>query len=136
MAKGVKKIKLTGQGKVISNLSVPNKKAAISPSEYVFFEVDQWYDGTPETDKKKNITWIFQDYKARTIILQKTLPINRAYGIKLPKNLCGQYEYYLEASLSGKRDLINQTGLKISGYCPPRIESSKWCTTNDGDDIR
>jgi len=136
MAKGVKKIKWTGQGKVISNLSVPNKKAAISPSEYVFFEVDQWYDGTPETDKKKNITWIFQDYKARTIILQKTLPINRAYGIKLPKNLCGQYEYYLEASLSGKRDLINQTGLKISGYCPPRIESSKWCTTNDGDDIR
>ncbi|WP_427873954.1 OmpA family protein [Flavobacterium sp. MMS24-S5] len=136
MAKGVKKIKWTGQGKVISNLSVPNKKAAISPSEYVFFEVDQWYDGTPETDKKKNITWIFQDYKARTIILQKTLPINRAYGIKLPKNLCGQYEYYLEASLSGKRDLINQTGLKISGYCPPRIESSKWCTTNDGDDVR
>ncbi|MBZ4042652.1 OmpA family protein [Flavobacterium hibisci] len=136
MAKGVKKIKWTGEGKVSSNLSIPNKKAAISPNEYVFFEVDQWYDGTPETDKKKNITWIFQDFKAKTIILQKTLSFNRAYGIKLPKNLCGQYEYYLEASLSGKRDLINQTGLKISGYCPAKIVSSKWCTTNDGKDVR
>ena len=53
MAKGVKKIKWTGQGIVKKDLSIPNKKVVIAPDQHVFFEVDQWYDGTPETDKKK-----------------------------------------------------------------------------------
>jgi len=136
MAKGVKKIKWTGQGIVKKDSSIPNKKVVIAPDQHVFFEVDQWYDGTPETDKKKNVTWIFQDRKVKTIVLQKTLPSNNRYGIKLPKALCGPFEYYLEASLSGKRDLINQTGLLISGSCPAKIVSSKWCTTNDGKDVR
>jgi outer membrane protein OmpA-like peptidoglycan-associated protein len=136
MAKGVKKIKWTGQGIVKKDSSIPNKKVVIAPDQHVFFEVDQWYDGTPETDKKKSITWIFQDRKVKTIVLQKTLPSNNRYGIKLPKALCGPFEYYLEASLSGKRDVINQTGLLISGSCPAKIVSSKWCTTNDGKDVR
>jgi outer membrane protein OmpA-like peptidoglycan-associated protein len=136
MAKGVKKIKWTGQGIVKKDSSIPNKKVVIAPDQHVFFEVDQWYDGTPETDKKKNVTWIFQDRKVKTIVLQKTLPSSNRYGIKLPKALCGPFEYYLEASLSGKRDVINQTGLLISGSCPAKIISSKWCTTNDGKDVR
>jgi outer membrane protein OmpA-like peptidoglycan-associated protein len=136
MVKGVKKIKWSGVGTVKKDLSTPNKKVVIAPDQHVFFEVEKWYDTTPETDRKKSITWIFQDQKAKTIVLQKTLPANNRYGIKLPKNLCGPFEYYLEASLSGKRDVINQTGLLISGYCPAKIVSSKWCTTNDGKDVR
>jgi outer membrane protein OmpA-like peptidoglycan-associated protein len=136
MVKGVKKIKWAGEGIVKKDLSTPNKKVVIAPDQHVFFEVEKWYDATPETDRKKSITWIFQDQKAKTIVLQKTLPANNRYGIKLPKNLCGPFEYYLEASLSGKRDVINQTGLLISGYCPTKIVSSKWCTTNDGKDVR
>lgn len=136
MIKGVKKIKWAGEGIVKKDLSTPNKKVVIAPDQHVFFEVEKWYDATPETDRKKSITWIFQDQKAKTIVLQKTLPANNRYGIKLPKNLCGPFEYYLEASLSGKRDVINQTGLLISGHCPTKIVSSKWCTTNDGKDVR
>lgn len=136
MVKGVKKIKWSGVGIVKGNLSTPNKKVVIAPDQQVFFEVEKWYEATPEADKKKNITWIFQDKKTKTIVLQKTLPASNRYGIKIPKNLCGPFEYYLEASLSGKRDIINKTGLLISGDCPAKIVSSKWCTTNDGKDVR
>nr|WP_294931369.1 hypothetical protein [uncultured Flavobacterium sp.] len=136
MIKGVKKIKWAGEGIVKKDLSTPNKKVVIAPDQQVLFEVEKWYDATPETDKKKHITWIFQDQKAKTIVLQKTLPASNRYGIKIPKNLCGPFEYYLEASLSGKRDLINKTGLLISGDCPAKIVNSKWCTTNDGKDVR
>jgi outer membrane protein OmpA-like peptidoglycan-associated protein len=136
MVKGIKKIKWSGVGIVKSNLSTPNKKVVIAPDQLVFFEVEKWYDATPETDKKKNITWIFQDQKTKTIVLQKTLPVTNRYGIKLPKNLCGPFEYYLEASLSGKRDLINKTGLLVSGHCTAKIVSSKLCTSNDGKDVR
>lgn len=136
MVKGVKKIKWSGSGFIKSDLSIPNKKITIIADQHVFFEIEKWYDATTETEKKKNITWIFQDRKANTIILQKSLPYNNQYGIKLPKNLCGPFEYYLEASLSGKRDVINKTGLIISGHCPAKIVGSKWCTTNDGKDVR
>jgi outer membrane protein OmpA-like peptidoglycan-associated protein len=136
MVKGVKKIKWNGVGTVKKEFSIPNKKIVIAPDQHVFFEVEKWYDATTEADKKKTLTWIFQDQKAKTIVLQKTLPSNNQYGIKLPKNLCGPFEYYLEASLSGKRDTINKTGLLISGYCTPKIVSSKWSTTNDGKDVR
>ncbi|CAD0002944.1 OmpA family protein [Flavobacterium chungangense] len=136
MVKGVKKIKWSGIGVVKKDLSTPNKKVVIAPDQQVLFEVEKWYEATPETDKKKHITWIFQDPKTKTIVLQKTLPSSNRYGIKIPKNLCGPFEYYLEASLSGKRDAINKTGLLISGHCPAKIVSSKWCITNDGKDVR
>ncbi|WP_278011751.1 hypothetical protein [Flavobacterium gyeonganense] len=136
MAKGVKRIKWTGDGKVISNLSTPNKKIVIHPDQYVAFEVDLWYDGTPEAEKKKTLTWILQDRKKNTIIVQRIQPAYAPKKISIPKALCGPFEYYLEASISGQRDLVNQTGLIISGNCPTRILSSKWSTTKDGKDVR
>ncbi|HSD07018.1 OmpA family protein [Flavobacterium sp.] len=136
MAKGVKKIKWSGVGIVKSDLSTPNEKVVIAPNQQVLFEVEKWFEATPEADKKKNITWIFQERKTRTIVLQKTLPYNNRYGVKIPKNLCGPFEYYLEASLSSERNLINQTGLVVRGNCTPKIISSKWSTTNDGTDVR
>jgi outer membrane protein OmpA-like peptidoglycan-associated protein len=135
MAKGVKKIKWTGEGTVKSSLSIPNKKVTIDPDQFVLFSVGQWDEGISETDKKKNLTWMLQDRKAKTIIKQKTLPFNNKYGVKIPRNLCGPFEYYVEASLSGKRDLARESGLRISGYCEPRIKNTKWCTTNDGADV-
>ena len=136
MAKGVKRIKWTGSGKVISNLSTPNKKVVIHPDQYVSFEVDLWYEGTPEADKKKTLTWILQDRKKKTIIVQAIQPAYAPKKISIPKALCGPFEYYIEASISGQRDLINQTGLIVRGDCPARIISSKWSTTNDGKDVR
>lgn len=57
-----------------------------------------------------------------------TIPSTNKYGVKLPKNLCGSYHYYLEASLSGKRDFANFTGIYVRGWCTPKIISSKWTT--------
>jgi hypothetical protein len=136
MAKGVKKIKWTGQGIVKNELSVPNQKVVIAPDQDVFFQVGQWYESTPEADKKKAVTWMFQGWKKRNTILEKSVPAGYAYGIKIPKNLCGPFQYYVEASLYHKKDLANQTGLIVSGYCPPKIVTSKWCTSNDGTDVR
>ncbi|MEA9413735.1 hypothetical protein [Flavobacterium sp. PL02] len=136
MAKGVKKIKWTGVGKVISSFSRPNEKLAIAPDQEVSFEVSEWYDGTPEADKRKNITWILQDRKARKIIAQKTAAVNTPKKISIPKALCGPFEYYVEASLYGSVDLLNETGLYVRGYCTPKIVSSKWCKANNGTDVR
>ncbi len=136
MAKGVKRIRWTGKGQVIANLSTPNKKVVIPADKEVFFEVDLWYEGTPEADKKKDLTWILQDRKKNTIIVQRIHSANAPQRISIPKALCGPFEYYVEASLSGKRNVINQTGLLVSGHCPAKIVSSKWCTTNDGKDVR
>lgn len=48
-----------------------------------------------------------------------SIPVTKVYGFKIEKKLCGSYHYYIEASLSGKRDFKNKTGLYIKGYCPP-----------------
>lgn len=136
MAKGVKRIKWTGTGKVIGKLSTPNVKVVIPPDQEVFFDVDLWHEGTSEAEKKKSLTWILQDYKTRTIILQKVHVATIPQKISIPKPLCGPFEYYIEASLFGTRDLINKTGLRVRGECPPKIVNSKWCTTNDGADVR
>ena len=136
MAKGVRKIKWTGNGKVISSLSIPNKKAVIAPDQEVPFEVESWYDGTTENEKKKNITWILQEAKTRKEISKKQMPASAPKRLTIPKALCGPYEYYLEASLEGKRDLYNQTGLIVRGDCPAKILSSKWCQTNNAEDVR
>lgn len=136
MAKGVEKIKWAGNGKVISSLSIPNKKAVIAPDQEVSFEVESWYDGTTEDEKKKNITWILQEAKTRKEISKKQMPASAPKRLTIPKALCGPYEYYLEASLEGKRDLYNQTGLIVRGDCPAKILSSKWCQTNNAEDVR
>jgi outer membrane protein OmpA-like peptidoglycan-associated protein len=135
MAKGVKKIKWTGEGTVKSNMSKANAKVTIDPDQYVWFKVGEWDEGLPEADKRKSLTWILQDKKAKTIIKQKSLPADNKYGLKLSKNLCGSFEYYIEASLSGSRNSSKDTGLLVSGYCEPKITTSKWCTTNDGADV-
>ncbi|MDQ8011023.1 MAG: OmpA family protein [Flavobacterium nitrogenifigens] len=135
MAKGVKKIKWTGRGTVISNMSIPNKKLTITADQVVTFEVDQWYKDTTEDEKKKNLTWIYQDRKKLTIIYQRTLVASTPFQVTIPPHLCGPFQYYLEASLGGKRDFHDETGLYISGYSPPKIVSNKWCKIYNGEDV-
>lgn len=140
MAKGVKKIewnstKKDGAG-VYSKLSTPNRLLTIEPDKHAWFSVKEWYPDTTKAEKEKNITWIRQDGKEKFIIKQMVVPANNLYGFRLEKKLCGPYTYYIEASLSGKRDLKNETGLYVRGYCTPKIIDSKWCTSNDGNDQR
>jgi outer membrane protein OmpA-like peptidoglycan-associated protein len=136
MAKGVKRIKWTGKGKVISDQSVPNKKVAVHPDGVVSFEVDLWHDGTTKEEKKKSMTWILQDLKKQTIVRQLTLAADTPFEINIPKYLCGPFEYYLEASLSGKRDIHNVTGLLVRGSTPAKLVGSKWSQKQDGEDVR
>lgn len=135
MAKGVKKIKWTGKGKVFQKKSDFSSRMVIPPDEFVWFKVSEWLPGTTEEDKKKDISWIWQENNRKIIIWKKIISSDKIYAIKLPKKLCGSYSYYLEASLSGKTD-SNDTGLYINGLCDKKIVSSKWCTSNDGEDVR
>lgn len=135
MAKGIKKIKWTGKGKVFQSKSNLSSRMVIPPDEFVWFKVIEWLPGTTEDDKKKDISWIWQEHDRKTIIWKKIIPANKIYAIKLPKKLCGSYSYYLEASLSGKTD-ANLTGLYINGLCEKSIVSSKWSTSNGGSDVR
>lgn len=140
MSKGVKKIKWNssepGGAGVYSKLSTPNKLLTIEPDKFAWFSVSEWYPDTTKAEKEKNITWIRQDRQEKTILKQMTIPNNQLYGFKLERKLCGPFTYYIEASLSGKRDLKNETGLYVRGYCSPKIVDTKWCTSNDGKDER
>ena len=135
MARGVKKIKWTGKGKVFQKKSNYSSRMVIPPNEFVWFTISEWLPGTTPEDKKKDISWIWQEQNRKIIIWKKVIPSNMTYAIKLPKKLCGSYSYYLEASLSGKTD-ANLTGLYINGLCEKKIISSKWATSNGGKDVR
>ncbi|CAM3860135.1 MULTISPECIES: OmpA family protein [Flavobacterium] len=139
MAKGVRKIKWSpedGDAEVYPNLSIPNRKLTIEPDKFAWFEISEWESGTTEEDKKKQITWIRQSQNRKEVFSYTLTASTQKYGVKIPRKLCGSFSYYIEASLFGKRDFRIETGLQVSGYCPERIISSKWSTTNDGNDVR
>ena len=119
MAKGVKKIKYV-EGPVFPKMSVPSQRITIAPDQWVQFKVSEWESGTTAEDKKKPITWMRQDNNRKTIINQIAIPTSNAYNFKIAKKGCGSYHYYIEASLSGKRDYKNNAE-EIKNY----IKSSK-----------
>lgn len=135
MAKGIKKIKWTGIGEIMPKLSVTNQKVTIKADQFVYFNVSEWFDSTPESDKSKNRFWTLLAHTKKDVLLEQTLTAEQNFGVKIEKKFCGSYEYYLQANLSKERDFL-YTGLAISGYCEPKITTSKWCTTNDGADVR
>jgi outer membrane protein OmpA-like peptidoglycan-associated protein len=107
-----------------------------APDGVVSFEVDVWHDGTTTEEKKKSMTWILQDRKKQKIVRQLTLAADIPFEVNIPKYLCGPFEYYLEASLSGKRDIHNVTGLLIQGSTTAKLVGSKWSQKQDGEDVR
>lgn len=135
MARGIKKIRWTGEGKVFQSRSNLSTKMVIPPGEFVWFKITEWHTGTTAEDKKKDVSWIWQEHDRNTIIWKRLYPSTFKYAIKLPKKLCGSYSYYLEASLSGKTD-SNPTGVYINGLCDKKITASKWCSSVDGSDKR
>ncbi|UOX35499.1 hypothetical protein LXD69_08240 [Flavobacterium sediminilitoris] len=133
--KGIQKIKWSGKGKIEVSKSKPNVSLCIVGKNDVGFVVDKWFSETTEEDKKKNVTWILQDNKRKEIRrIQKSA--KEEFTLNIPNALCGPYNYYLEASFSGKIDTKNNVGLHVNGYCTPKILSSKWSTSNDGADVR
>jgi outer membrane protein OmpA-like peptidoglycan-associated protein len=159
MAKGVKKIKVVKktesdfkskwdlgisdklnyfevENSVYTKLSDPSKDLiTVVPNQFVYFAVAAWFEDTTDAEKQKDLTWMLQETN-RVIISQKTISGLKNYGIKIPKKLSGVYTYYVEASLFGKRDLNNQSGLYVRGYCPPKITNSAWAKHKGGNDVR
>jgi outer membrane protein OmpA-like peptidoglycan-associated protein len=135
MAKGIKKIEWTGEGKIASNLSIQDKKAVIQADQFVFFKITEWFDGTSDEDKRKNIVWHFQTNNPRESVLKTTKKAEDIYGIKLPKKLCGPFLYYLQVNLSSL-EYSRSAGLLIGGVCEPKIVSSAWSTATKGKDVR
>lgn len=138
MVKGIKKIIWDGKDSsaTLANLTIPNKLLVINPNKMAWCKVESWYAGTTDAEKKKEITWMFQNQDKTIIILQKKTGSNDLYGVELPKNLCGSYTYFLDASTAGKSNKNDDVGLYIRGNCKPLVVSSKWCITNDGADVR
>lgn len=135
MAKGVKKIKWSGEGPVYNGTrgSVPNSLLVVGPGKYVWFQVGEWYPDTSDADKKKDLKWAVQNREGK-IAFQKTLGWNYRYGFRLPRKLCGPYTFYVEASWSGNFD--GKAGLSLRGETPARIVDSRWTKLEGGEDVR
>lgn len=125
MAKGVKKIKFVN-GAYFPKMTVAGQRVTIVPDQWASFAVEQWLPDTTSEEKKKPVIWMRQTNDRKIIINQ--LPSSAGYKFKIPKQLCGSYFYYIEASMSGKRDTKNNVGLYVKGHCEPKIISSKWTT--------
>lgn len=123
MAKGVKKIKIT-KGLYYPKMSVLGQRITIQPDQWVYFGVEEWLPGTTAEDKKKELIWMRQSNDKQNIVSQ--LPSSTGYKLRLTRQMCGSYHYYVEASLSGVRDKKYATGLYVKGWCEPKIISSKW----------
>lgn len=133
MAKGVRKIKVT-KGTFYPKLSVVEQRYVVTPNQSVEFQVAEWESGTTAEDKKKEISWIRQT-KNRKFILNQ-VPSKTGYSFVINKQFCGNYQYYIEASLSGKRDFKKETGIYIRGKCNPLIVSSKWSFKKGGKSVK
>ncbi|PQL92356.1 OmpA family protein [Apibacter adventoris] len=133
MAKGVKKIKYAG-GKVYGKKCIPNKLLVVPPDEWIIFQVGEWFSGTTEEDKKKDLVWMRLTQDRKQIIAQ--IPSKTGYKYKFEKYNCGLTTFYIEASLSGKSDDKNEVGLYLRGWCEPKIINSAWSTSYKGNDIR
>ncbi|MBT2564811.1 hypothetical protein J7E50_25890 [Pedobacter sp. ISL-68] len=135
MAKGIKKIIWTGEGKVYNanKGSIPGQLVVVAPDQYVWFKIGEWQPGTTEQDRKKDVKWAVFNEKS-VIDLQKTIPSNFSYGYRIPKKLCGPYLWYIEATWSGSFD--SKSGLKIRGESPAKIVESRWTQNEGGADVR
>jgi len=124
--KGVKKIAWNGQGKVHKDKSQPGYAVVVEGGSTLGFVVGEWFPGTTEADKKKEVTWIRQSADRKVDYYKSARPANSAYTLNISKAQAGKVAYYVEASLTGFKDLSGTTGLYVRAYSPPRVVSSYW----------
>lgn len=137
MGKGVNKIDIATSEVNAKVLSRTGNRICVEAGKHIWFKVSDWMPGTTDTDKKKGTIWIRQDSTRRTIINKKEIGSSQVYGYAFKKKECGvSAYYYLEATLFGKRDSKNVTGLYVKGFAPALLVNSKWSMQNDGTDQR
>ncbi|RBQ01928.1 OmpA family protein [Pedobacter miscanthi] len=130
--KGIKKIVWSGEGKVHKDKSKPGYSVVIDGGSTVGFVVGEWFPGTTEADKKKNITWIRQSADKKVDYYKGVQPSTKPYTLFISKAQAGKVFYYVEASLTGFKDLEGGTGLFVRAYSPPRVVSSYWRENIEG----
>jgi len=124
--KGVKKIIWNGKGSVHPDKSRANHTLVIEGGTTVELVVGEWFPGTSEAEKKKDITWIRQSGDKKVDYYKASQPVSKPYRLNISKANAGRVTYYVEASLSGFKDLSDFTGLFVRAYSPPRLVSSYW----------
>ncbi|MDI9309582.1 MAG: hypothetical protein QM535_05155 [Limnohabitans sp.] len=134
MEKGIKLMGRSGKGE--SKRFVKSKKNifVVKGDQDIGFEIFSWHKDTTEVEKQQPITWSLKDSN-RNSISSKQKKSSDEFIIKIPKALCGTYAYYLEANwASGK--FKNKDEAIIIGFTVPKIVTSKWSATPDGEDQR
>lgn len=124
--KGVKKIVWNGEGTVYKDKSVPGRSIVIAGGTTVGFKVGEWFPGTTEAEKNKQVTWFRQSHDKKVDYFKDTRPSAKPYTLFISKAQAGKVGYYIEASLTGFKDLSGETGLFVRAYSPPRVVSSYW----------
>lgn len=130
--KGVKKIAWNGDGKIIKDKSQPNHSIVIEGGSSIGFIVGEWFPGTTEADKKKEVIWIRSSGDRKIDYFKESRAVAKPYTLFIPKSHAGKVAYYVEASLTGFKDLSGSTGLFVRAYSPWRVVSSYWREDIDG----
>lgn len=124
--KGIKKIVWNGEGTVYKDKSVPGRSIVIAGGTTVGFKVGEWFPNTTEAEKNKQVTWFRQSHDKKVDYFKDTRPSAKPYTLFISKAQAGKVGYYIEASLTGFKDLSGETGLFVRAYSPPRVVSSYW----------
>ncbi|QDP85343.1 hypothetical protein FNJ88_07110 [Chryseobacterium sp. SNU WT5] len=128
MGKGIKSLKIE-YGELL-NVSTPaNNHFTLKADELAHITVGEWAPGINGL-YQGNVNWFRYDNKKELLANDYGNRLN----FSIPKNHCGSYTHYIEASLSENCDFTN--GIYINGHCDPLITYSKWCIQNDGSDQR
>lgn len=130
--KGVKKIVWNGEGKIYKDKSVPGRSIVIEGGTTVGLKVGEWFPGTTEAEKNKPVTWFRQSHDKKVDYFKDTRPSSKPYTLFIPKAQAGKIGYYVEASLTGFKDLSDETGLFVRAYSPFRVVSSYWRENIEG----
>jgi ompA family protein len=137
MSKGVKRIKII-KGAYNPKTEVLGEKITVNfdqNNKEILFLVSEWFEHTTPKEKQGQVRWFVQN-ENRTILKKEVLPSSSPFHFTIEKKLCGNYLFYVEASLSDRRDLKNNTGVYIQGKCQAKIVSSKWARESEGKSIK
>lgn len=137
MPKGVKRIKII-KGAYSPKTEVLGEKITVNfdqNNKEILFLVSEWFEHTTPKEKQGQVRWFIQNEK-RTILKKEVLPSSSPFHFTIEKKLCGNYLFYVEASLSDNRANKGNTGIYIQGKCQAKIVSTKWARESEGKSIK
>ena len=137
MPKGVKRIKII-KGAYNPKTEVLGEKITVNfdqNNKEILFLVSEWFEHTTPKEKQGQVRWFVQNEK-RTILKKEVLPSSSPFHFTIEKKLCGNYLFYVEASLSDNRANKGNTGVYIQGKCQAKIVSTKWARESEGKSIK